>query len=98
MPEASPPEPPIRVRVRYTGRVQGVGFRATTRAVARLFPVTGWVRNDADGSVTAEFQGDPTEIDRCMGRLADEMASNIRSADRHEAPLAGGETSFEIAY
>jgi acylphosphatase len=47
-----------RVRAIVTGRVQGVGFRASTVAEARACGLTGWVRNLADGSVELEAQGD----------------------------------------
>ena len=46
-----------RVGGRATGRVQGVGFRATPRASAQRHGVTGWVRNEPDGSVAFEAQG-----------------------------------------
>lgn len=39
------------IRLTVRGLVQGVGFRAFVRAVARDLGVTGWVRNRADGSV-----------------------------------------------
>lgn len=45
------------VRVTVTGRVQGVGFRAWTVGEARRLGLSGWVRNEADGSVAAVFAG-----------------------------------------
>jgi len=46
-----------RVSVRYEGRVQGVGFRYTAIEVAAGFAVTGFVRNEPDGSVTLVAEG-----------------------------------------
>ncbi|MGG7645138.1 acylphosphatase [Rhodovulum sp. YNF3179] len=42
---------------RITGRVQGVAFRAWTQAEAERRGLSGWVRNDPDGAVTALFAG-----------------------------------------
>jgi acylphosphatase len=47
----------IRRRVRVTGRVQGVWFRDSTRAMAAEHGLAGWVRNRSDGSVEAVFEG-----------------------------------------
>ncbi|QEN08449.1 acylphosphatase [Oceanispirochaeta crateris] len=49
------------VRVRVTGRVQGVGFRYFTCRHARRLGITGWVRNEYDGSVLVQMQG-PSEV------------------------------------
>lgn len=46
-----------RVSARITGRVQGVGFRNFTRTRAHRLGVTGWVRNERDGSVRLEAEG-----------------------------------------
>lgn len=53
----------IRVRVVVSGRVQGVFFRDTTRRRALQRGVSGWVRNCADGSVEAVFEGPPEEVE-----------------------------------
>ncbi|HET7576688.1 MAG TPA: acylphosphatase [Sphingomicrobium sp.] len=56
----------IARRVRVTGRVQGVFFRAWTRDEAQSLGVTGWVRNCSDGSVEAQIEGDPEAIDELL--------------------------------
>ena len=46
-----------RLSVRVAGQVQGVYFRAFTRNQARALGLTGWVRNEYDGSVHLEAEG-----------------------------------------
>jgi acylphosphatase len=54
---AAPPDQTRTVRVRIAGRVQGVGFRYWTEAMASRLGLSGWVRNRRDGSVEAVFSG-----------------------------------------
>ena len=46
-----------REHICFTGYVQGVGFRYRLSHLAQYYGVTGWVRNEYDGSVSAELQG-----------------------------------------
>jgi acylphosphatase len=43
--------------IRVLGLVQGVGFRYACRQQARALGLSGWVRNDSDGSVEIVAQG-----------------------------------------
>ncbi|RLB70588.1 MAG: acylphosphatase [Deltaproteobacteria bacterium] len=52
----------IRAEVRVTGRVQGVWFRQSTKNMADQHGVTGWCRNNPDGSVEAVFEGEEDQV------------------------------------
>lgn len=85
-----------RTRVRVSGRVQGVGFRYTTQARARSLGLGGWVRNLADGSVEAVFEGEPERVDSmiewCRRGPAGSAVDDVETHD--EAPV--GETTFGV--
>ena len=53
----------VRKRAVVHGRVQGVFFRDTTARMARSRDVAGWIRNRADGSVEAAFEGEPEAVE-----------------------------------
>ena len=52
-----------RARVTIRGNVQGVGFRYSTLERARSRHVSGWVKNHADGTVEAVFEGAPEAVE-----------------------------------
>lgn len=52
-----------RVRVVVSGHVQGVLFRDSCRREAQRHGVAGWVRNDPEGTVTAEFEGASGDVE-----------------------------------
>ena len=56
----------VRRRVSVHGRVQGVFFRETTRRRAEAAGLAGWVRNRADGSVEAVFEGEADAVERLV--------------------------------
>ena len=53
----------IRRRVVVQGFVQGVFFRDTIRRRALTRGVSGWARNEPDGSVQAVFEGEPAAVE-----------------------------------
>ena len=87
-----------RARVIFSGQVQGVGFRYTSRSVARGFDVTGTVRNLSDGTVELEAQGDRTEVESFLDGLKSEMSHYIRSADVSWVEAHAGEFDFRITF
>ena len=57
------------VRVRISGKVQGVSYRVWTRGEAVRLGLTGWVRNERDGSVTAVIAGEDAAVMAMIERL-----------------------------
>ena len=56
----------IRRRVIVHGLVQGVFFRDTLRRRAGQIGVSGWARNNPDGTVEAVFEGEPAAVERMV--------------------------------
>jgi len=54
------------IRVRISGRVQGVSFRVWTERQAIQLGLSGWVRNAEDGSVEAVFSGPGAAVDAML--------------------------------
>lgn len=87
-----------REHIRFTGYVQGVGFRYRLFHLAQHYGVTGWVRNEYDGSVSAELQGLPEEIDQIIQQLKQDRYIDITGMDRKNIPPDEQENGFHIRY
>ena len=85
-----------RVHVTVRGDVQGVGYRYTMRIVAREAGVAGWVRNRRDGSVEAEVEGTPAQVDEVLSWMAEgPPGSRVEQATVTDAATTG-ERGFEV--
>ena len=85
-----------RRRFLFTGSVQGVGFRFRAYHTANLFRLTGWVRNEPDGSVTMEVQGKRLDIDAMLEAIQSGRYISIDNIESKELPADPDENSFEI--
>lgn len=85
------------LRVRVTGRVQHVGFRNWTRAQAQVLDLCGWVRNEADGSVSAELQGEPQAVAHMLERLEKgPPMSKVAQVQSQAAKASSGRSGFTV--
>jgi zinc protease len=74
----------------YTGQVQGVGFRATAADIARSYPVTGWVKNLADGRVQLMAEGPEDQVDSFLEAIRRKWKGSI-TKEQIEKPAATGQ-------
>jgi acylphosphatase len=88
----------IRRRVIYEGRVQGVGFRYTVHAIARKFPVAGFVRNLSDGTVEMVVDADDETFAAFHAAIQQAFAGNIREAKVTQISADEVFTRFEIRH
>ena len=85
------------LRVLVSGRVQGVGYRASTRQKAIALGILGWVRNLPDGRVEAMIQGEATPIDSMMKWFYEgPPAANVTAVETEQQPIESSFETFEI--
>jgi acylphosphatase len=85
-----------RVHVIVSGDVQGVGYRYTLRMVAADAGVAGWVCNRRDGTVEAEVEGTPEQVDEVLAWMAEGPPGARVDGARVTDAAATGETGFEV--
>lgn len=91
-----------RLHLRYVGQVQGVGFRWTAQHMARDLGLTGWVRNEWDGSVVMELQGTDEQISEFFGGFGQQWrgtyAIRYTIDEKEDIDPDPSETDFSIRY
>ncbi len=83
--------------LRYSGRVQGVGFRQTARSIAEKYPVVGYVRNLPQGDVELVAQGEADSVQGFLAEIARRMERNIRQCVENDESAAEF-SEFEIRF
>ncbi|MCI5868981.1 MAG: acylphosphatase [Dorea sp.] len=77
----------VRRKMRFHGRVQGVGFRFTAKYLAQSLGLTGWVENEYDGTVLMEIQGREQLIFELMKGLNRSNFIQIDWIDTEDIPV-----------
>jgi acylphosphatase len=93
--EDKPPE--TGKAVYYSGRVQGVGFRAATTAIAKKYAVTGWVKNLKDGRVQLVVEGSEEEVKNFLKAVREHWKKNIEKEATEKREPTGKYKTFEVA-
>jgi acylphosphatase len=87
----------VAVHLRITGRVQGVGFRWFTQKAAHALAITGWVRNQADGSVEAYGEAGRTVLEQWIDTLREGPSlSHVDEITTEWEEAQGEKNEFEI--
>ena len=86
----------VRKHFRFTGRVQGVGFRYRAKYAAGGMCITGWVKNEWDGSVEMEVQGTEEAIDRMLIMINSGDYIVIDNIESQDIPLLENESGFHV--
>lgn len=75
------------VRIRVIGKVQGVFFRVSTKEQADRLELTGWVKNERDGSVLIEAEGSDAQVDKLIEWCnVGPSASSVECAEVKDTP------------
>ena len=88
----------IRRTSHFSGNVQGVGFRYTTKDVAADFKVGGYVRNLPDGRVELVVEGDEPEIARLLDAIGEKMEGFVKKRSDFDSPPTGEFSGFSIRH
>lgn len=84
---------------RVTGRVQGVSYRASAKAEADEFGLTGWVRNTADGAVELLIGGEGPAVDAVLRWChSGPRGATVEDVDSREASAEELRTLPEIGF
>jgi acylphosphatase len=94
--DAPADKPDKAVMVYYSGRVQGVGFRATAADIAKDYPVTGWVKNLPDGRVQLLAEGPAEAVDKFLKAIRTHWEENIEKEEMQSQTPTGKYQSFDV--
>ncbi len=87
-----------QIRVYYTGRVQGVGFRFTAEDIARDLGVLGWVKNLPNGKVEVVAEAEEEVLGDFLARISQYLSRYIYDLDVDWLAATGEIKDFTIKF
>lgn len=93
-----PQEPPVRKKLVFYGRVQGVGFRYEMTRMAKRLELVGWVKNEANFTVVAEVQGGAREISLLIQHMRSLRRANVTKVESTKLPPRKDEVDFIVTW
>ena len=88
----------IRRHYRFYGDVQGVGFRWHARNAADAAGASGWVRNEPDGSVCMELEGQQEQIDAVLDHICSDPWIRVDHMEVTELAPLRSECGFRVRF
>ncbi len=87
------------VAIEISGFVQGVFFRYHAKEFAETIGVTGWVRNQDDGSVHIEAEGDEEQLNRLIAWCGHgPRGASVDKVETSYSPTLQQYSGFKITY
>ena len=87
-----------RWHIYFSGRVQGVGFRYTSREVAKRYEVSGWVKNLPNGSVEMIVEGATDQLKKYVADLSESTYGNVADMQVAKSKPTGEFSAMEIRH
>lgn len=88
----------LRYHLIFKGRVQGVGFRFTTQRFASKYGLSGWVRNNPEGTVEAVVEGQEKKLELFLEDLKRYFQGYISDYQKKVLPATGEFKDFRIVF
>ena len=90
--------PLIRYHLHFFGQVQGVGFRIEAYQMAMKLGITGWIRNNPDGTVEGAFQGEKNRVDFLLEHMVNLSRASVERVEKEVIELVLEEDTFKMDY
>lgn len=88
-----------RIELKIHGNVQGVFFRTNIEAKAKELGLTGWVRNEQDGTVLVIAEGEEKDLQKLVNFCYNGVQSaRVDKIDEKWQDYKGGFKCFEIKF